>query len=358
MVTLTVVSGLGSKGPACFLVETAGRRLLLDLGHGPPPGRLPDVGRVGRVDALLLSHAHRGHAGGLALLPQIGDPPLWVTDPLTHMLHDRNIAGTLPLAGATDVLGVRVRTGRSGHAPGGVWLHLDLAGGLLYMGDHSSESTVYAFDPPPPARTLILDASYGADDTPFAAAARAFDSLFDRGAALLPVPPGARAPEIALHLARRGVLPHLDDAVRQAIGWLGAEHGASAHPEVRAEMTRIARAAPAIDGPRGIILCANADGTGGTSARLLREWEGTAGPEIVFTGYLSAGTPAERLVSSGRAQSMRWNTHPRLSDNVALARAVGAGFVVPAFGDAEHAEAWRAAFAPARVVTQTSLRLS
>jgi hypothetical protein len=188
-------------------------------------------------------------------------------------------------------------------------------------------------------------------------AARALDPLFDRGAALLPVPPGARAPEIALHLARRGVLPHLDDAVRQAIGWLGAEHGASAHPEVRAEMTRIAREAPAIDGPRGIILCANADGTGGTSARLLREWEGTAEPEIVFTGHLPAGTPAERLVSRGRAQVVRWNVHPRLSDNVTLARAVGAEFVVPAFGHAEHTDAWRAAFAPARVVTQTPLQL-
>ena len=32
----------------------------------------------------------------------------------------------------TEVLGVRVRTGRNGHAPGGVWLHLDIGGGLLY----------------------------------------------------------------------------------------------------------------------------------------------------------------------------------------------------------------------------------
>ena len=41
--------------------------------------------------------------------------------------------------------------GSNGHAPGGVWLHLGIGGGLLYMGDCSVESSLYAFDPPPPA---------------------------------------------------------------------------------------------------------------------------------------------------------------------------------------------------------------
>ena len=49
--------------------------------------------------------------------------------------------------------------------------------------------------------------------------------------------------------------------------------------------------------------------------------------------------------------------HPRLSDNVALVRAVRARTVVPAFGEARHLEAWRAAFAPARVTLERSLTL-
>jgi hypothetical protein len=47
-----IVSGRDEKGPACILVEAAGRRLLLDLGYGPGP-----------VDAVLLSHGHRGTGG-------------------------------------------------------------------------------------------------------------------------------------------------------------------------------------------------------------------------------------------------------------------------------------------------------
>ncbi|WP_281262074.1 hypothetical protein [Azospirillum thermophilum] len=41
MARLTAVSGVGAKGPACFLVEAAGRRLLLDLGRGRTPACCP-----------------------------------------------------------------------------------------------------------------------------------------------------------------------------------------------------------------------------------------------------------------------------------------------------------------------------
>ena len=49
---LTALSGLGVKGPACFLLEAEGRRLLLDLGRGPDGDALPDLAGVGRVDAI------------------------------------------------------------------------------------------------------------------------------------------------------------------------------------------------------------------------------------------------------------------------------------------------------------------
>ncbi|HET9403186.1 MAG TPA: MBL fold metallo-hydrolase, partial [Burkholderiales bacterium] len=79
MACLTAISGLGAKGPACFLLEAGRARLLLDLGYGPAPGQWPDVSGVGRVDALLLSHGHRDHAGALKFLPDIGGPPLHAT---------------------------------------------------------------------------------------------------------------------------------------------------------------------------------------------------------------------------------------------------------------------------------------
>jgi len=159
MAKLTAISGVGAKGPACFLVETGRARLMLDLGYGPAPDQWPDVSKVGRVDALLFSHGHRDHAGALKLAQQIGNPPLHATRSVLARLGREGTA--LPLNGTAEVCGVTVRTGRNGHAPGGVWLHLDVGDGLLYTGDYGVESPIYAYDAPPPAATLVLDGSYG-----------------------------------------------------------------------------------------------------------------------------------------------------------------------------------------------------
>jgi len=54
---LRLISGVGAKGPACFLFEAAGKRLMLDLGEGPPPGSMPEIDGLGPVDAVVLSIA-------------------------------------------------------------------------------------------------------------------------------------------------------------------------------------------------------------------------------------------------------------------------------------------------------------
>ncbi|MBM3358818.1 MAG: MBL fold metallo-hydrolase [Betaproteobacteria bacterium] len=353
MARVTAVSGLGAKGPACFLVETGQARLLLDLGYGPQPGLWPNVDGIGRVDALLLSHAHRDHAGALKLAPQVGDPPLYATASVLSALGRQGSGTSLPLCGAAEICGVTVRTGRNGHAPGGVWLHLDIGGGLLYMGDHGVESPVYAFDAPPAAATVILDASYGSYDSSLDDCARALEPVFERGLALLPVPSNGRGPELVYHLATAlGTLPHLGADLRAALLRIASADEASLRAGVTEELARIAREAPPIAGCQGLMFTGYADATEGESARLVAQWEGEPRPEIVFTGYVPSGTPAQRLTDSGRARYVRWNAHPRLRDNVALARSVGARTVLPAFGDARHLDAWREAFAPAQVLVQ------
>ena len=152
MAKLTAISGLGAKGPACFLLETGRARLLLDLGYGPAPGLWPDVSGVGRVDALMLSHGHRDHAGALKFLPDIGNPPIYATAQVLARLGREG--GALPLHGETEVCGGRVRTGRNGHAPGGIWVHFEVSDGFLYTGDYGRESPIYAFDEPPPASAV------------------------------------------------------------------------------------------------------------------------------------------------------------------------------------------------------------
>jgi hypothetical protein len=356
MALLTAISGVGAKGPACFLVDTGRARLMLDLGYGPAPDQWPDVSRAGRVDALLLSHGHRDHAGALKLAAQIGNPPLHATGSVLARLDRKGT--TLPLNGEAEVCGVKVRTGRNGHAPGGIWLHLDVGGGLLYTGDYGVESPVYAFDTPPAAATLVLDGSYGDYSGSLGDCLARFAPVLDGSSALLPVPSDGRGPEMAFHVARAGRgLPCIGKDLRASLERMAAGEGESLRSGVAAELERIAREAPPITGPRGLLLAGRADAAEGEAAELVARWERESAPDIIFSGYFPPGTPAQRLVDSGRARYIRWNVHPRLGDNASLVREVAARTVVPAFGDARHLDAWRTAFAPARVVLEREVAL-
>ena len=356
--SLRAISGTGGKGPACFLVETRQVRLLLDLGYGPQPGLFPDVGAVGEIDAVLLSHAHRDHAGGLCLLAKLGSPPVYATESVARGLPKEIEARVLPLRGTTDVVGVRLETGRSGHAPGGIWIRVAVGEGLLYMGDHSRESILYAFDTPPEARTIIIDGSYGTDDTPLAERFKKFDPLFGLPEVLLPVPADGRGPEIALYVSRKGSsVLHIDDAVRSALRGLAAADRASLRGGIATEIAQIAQTAGAIEGPRGVMLASRADATAGEAARLIGLWKNARDPAIVFTGYVPAGTPAERLVRTGRGSYLRWNVHPRLSDNVALVRATHAKKVIPAFCELGDLADVARALAPAQVTIDMPVTL-
>jgi len=357
--TLNAVSGLGPKEPAAFVVEAGGRRLLLDCGEGPEPGRLPDVERIGRIDAVVLSHGHNDHAGALRLLERMGAPQLFATAPVLSRLKGAT-GQPIPIRGRCEIAGVAVETGPDGHAPGGVWMRLGVGDGLLYMGDYSFESQLYVFDPPPPTPTMIFDNSYGDAEEAIEPQHQRILDILARGPALLPVPPDGRGPELAMVLLEAGLDVAIDEQVRSVATMLTQAARESARPDSIPRLERLLKEARRLDAdaqPQGVMVAHGGSGDAGVAGALIKRWESKPDPTLLFTGHVAAGTSGRRLVDSGRALFQRWNVHPRASDNLALIDSIKPQRVIPAFGDGKYAAFWRSQMPRRQVLTATPIAL-
>ena len=357
---LIAVSGLGPKEPAAFVVESDRCRLLLDCGEGPEPGRMPDFDRIGRIDAVVLSHGHIDHTGALRLIDRIGTPPVYATEPVLTRLPATLTTHRIPIRGRANVLGIDIETGLDGHAPGGVWLRLAVGEGLLYIGDCSTESLVYAFEQPPATPTMIFDASYGDAEELQDRQRTALAEIAAAGPVLLPVPADGRGPEIALFLQQAGFDVAIDDAVRAAAILLTQAARESVRPESISALEKLVREARPLDAgsaPDGVMVAHGGSGDTGVAGKLIARWREQNAPAIVFTGYIAPGTTGRRIVDAGRARFQRWNVHPTFADNVRLIEAAAPRRVIPAFGDSRFYPAWRERFTSCEVVTDKVVAL-
>lgn len=334
MAKLICVSGVGDKSPACFVLEAAGKRIMFDLGEGPEPGVFPDLSQVANCDALILSHAHIDHIGALHLSEQIGSPIVYATEltfsaiPLSVLPQARR--RLLPLQGQCDIAGISAYTGRSGHAPGGIWIYLNICKGFIYTGDWSAESNLLPYDLPPLASILITDASYGDRDQPLS---KQFESIANaaHNGAILSVPPLGRGPELAIAFWKKQIPIHLGSDLCQEIRMLLRAEGVISH-EAQKILHQILANQPEIDAPyheNEIIITTDANAESGHSAELLQELGDKA--RFIFTGHVPDNTPAQRLLAEKKALWLPWNVHPRCSDIIEQVKATKAKIVVPAF---------------------------
>ncbi|MEP2718349.1 MBL fold metallo-hydrolase [Pseudophaeobacter sp.] len=331
MNTIEVLSGIGDKGPACMRLRVNGKCWLLDCGHGPEANAHFDPSWLSGADAVFISHDHIDHIGGAAYAVEAG-LPIYATAQTAQALPPAAQVRRLPEQGESVIEGIRLTTGRNGHALGGVWMHFDIGARLFYSGDWSEESQWFAFDAPPPAATAILDCSYQLDPVPQQDRFAALDQLLERlpGQVLLPVPPSGRAGEMALHLIQRFGLEAviLDPECRTALtsalacGRLSPQAQEIAPLLQRGELEQ-AR----------FLICDTPNADGGAAWGYVRAWResGRLGRDahVVFTGHMTAHARGICAVPGGYFQ--RWNVHPPLGDQKAMLQRLGAKRFAPAF---------------------------
>jgi len=306
-----------------------------------------DPDELHAMDAMLITHAHEDHVAALGWCIANGfrgrifmtaetrrEADASVQDyatPEQHALTRKACIESLQVGVDALKLGpMRVATGRSGHMGGCVWCRLDDGRvGLIYCGDAVSASAVFAMDALPPGDAIVIDASYGDDNTTMrerAGQIARWIAAQSQGC-ILPTPLYGRSAELlAIIDGPIALAPGMRDAlVAQLEGkaWLVANAGDRLAARLSAcSDWRLGEALP-----RAALLCHDGMGIRGPSQALLSDARRLQHPTL-FTGHLPAKSPGEKMVAQGRASWIRLPTHPRLAENIALVAASGAATVI------------------------------
>jgi len=206
-VRLTYLGGGRQVGRSCLMLHTPNSKVLLDCGINPAfsegQERFPyldvcEIGDLGTIDAIILSHAHLDHCGLIPYLYKMGyKGPVYMTAPTRDIsaLSALDLVGvaykqaasplykaedikemvrhsiTLEYGEVTDITpDIRITLYNAGHVLGSAQVHLNIGNGLhnfVYSGDTNYKKT-RLLDPAnnhfPRVETLQMESTYGGKD--------------------------------------------------------------------------------------------------------------------------------------------------------------------------------------------------
>ncbi|MGQ9478473.1 MAG: beta-CASP ribonuclease aCPSF1 [Thermoproteota archaeon] len=202
-ITLTFLGGAEQVGRSSILVSTDESRVLMDFGINPAANTysetFPRIDRIplpiDEIDAVIISHAHLDHMGGLPLLFKYGyRGPVYMTEPTVHLvflllndLYDvlqKNgvtpffelkdlrtiLQHTIPVkfGVVVDVApDIKLTFRNAGHILGSAIIHLHIGEGLhniVFTGDLKYDRSIlleHASTMFPRVETLITECTYG-----------------------------------------------------------------------------------------------------------------------------------------------------------------------------------------------------
>jgi putative mRNA 3-end processing factor len=349
MIQITFLGSMAEVGASGILVDDGKTKFLLDYGANTEttPARPPlPVG--GRVDAVLLSHAHVDHCGSLPTITKESSAPIYAaecTKDLTELLlYDSlkinlqeigSIEGTkLPFVkqdikntirnfreiqyrkpfNANDT---KVTLFDAGHIPGSSMPHIDAEKKVLYTGNYNGIDTrlLKKFDDElPKIDVLITESTYSDRDHPDRKSQeRELIELVEQtvangGVALIPSFAVGRAQELLLILEQNGIdYPvYMDGMAKKATTIINRHKKLLRDPHELDDVLKKVKYVTTDKHRRKIVKdpCAIISTSGmldggptGSYMRMLHDDESSS---LLMTGWQAAGTPGKVLLETGR----------------------------------------------------------
>jgi putative mRNA 3-end processing factor len=343
MVKVSFLGAMGCVGASGILLETGSEKILIDYGtkpsETPPKFPLP----AGRVDCILLSHAHLDHSGAVPLLMKDNSPPVYaleVTKELTELLlldsikisHEEGISlpftkqhveqtiqNFVPLdyrkkfrIGSTEFVFLD-----AGHIPGSAMIYLKTGRQkILYTGDFNNINTrlLKAYDHElPEVDTLIIECTYSDRDHPERKSEEkelvriVEETIAKDGVALISAFAVGRAQEVLLILHKHGIdYPvYLDGMAKNATTIINKHRNFLKEPNsldlalenvtyVKPRMRKKLIKEPCV------IVTTSGMLSGGPIVQYIKALYANESCSLLLTGWQLEGTPGRILLETGR----------------------------------------------------------